>query len=81
MLVDRELINKVEKITGIDYQGYAIRDKKVFEGYQIESMLEDLLCEIDNLQEKLDDLEQDLEDNYKPISKAKQFEISDCDFI
>ena len=42
---------------------------------------EDLYYENEILQEKLDDLEEDLQENYIPKSKAEQYGISDSDFI
>lgn len=45
------------------------------------SLCEDLYCEVERLQEKLDDLEEDLQENYIPKSKAEQYGINDSDFI
>ena len=42
--------------------------------------MEDLLHELDVLQEKYEDLEKDLEDNYKPISYAEQIGYNERDF-
>ena len=44
-------------------------------------LCEDLYNEIDRLTEKIDDLEQDIQDNYKPIDKSEQYGINDSDFI
>jgi len=44
------------------------------------SVIEDQAGEIDELQEKLDDLEQDIEENYKPISKYEFYGVSERDF-
>ncbi len=50
--------------------------------------IDDLICYIEDLQEEVDEwktnyeeLERDLEDNYKPISKAEQYDVNECDFI
>ena len=44
-------------------------------------LCEDLYYENKRLQEKLDDLEEDLQENYMPKSKSEQYGISDSDFI
>ena len=44
-------------------------------------LCEDLYNEIDRLTEKIDDLEQDIQDNYKPIDKMEQYGISNSDFV
>ena len=44
-------------------------------------LCEDLYNEIDRLTEKIDDLEQDIQDNYKHIDKMEQYGISNSDFI
>lgn len=76
--LDKNVLEKVEKITKVDYEnnGTDLVDINAVNG-----MLFDLLLEIDNLKEKLKDLEQNLKDNYKPIPVAEQYGISDSDFI
>lgn len=44
-------------------------------------IIEDLLNEINSLNEKLEDLENDVRENYRPIPVAEQYGISDEDFI
>lgn len=75
--IEEELKTKIEKITGIDYD---------FKGEylpceSITSIFEDLISEIDRLEEKYNDLEKDIEDNYKRISDSELYDISDRDFI
>ena len=41
---------------------------------EILNKCEDMACEIDTLQEELDDLKQDLHDNYKPIELNEQYD-------
>lgn len=41
---------------------------------EILNKFEDLVCEVDILQEELDDLKQDLHDNYVPIPPEEQYE-------
>lgn len=56
-------------------------DKDLISIDDLITVIEDLDSEIENWKEKYDDLLQDLKDNYQPISKSKQYEISDDDFI
>ena len=48
---------------------------------ELVGLCEDLYYENKRLQEKLDDLEEDLQENYIPKNKAEQYGISDSDFI
>ena len=64
--INEKLIEKVKKITGFDYKskgGLVTYD-------DIVSMIEDLTCEYEVLQEEYDDFKQDVEDNYvsRPMS-------------
>ena len=43
--------------------------------------IENLDIEVENLQKMYDELYNNLQNNYKPISQAEQYEISDRDFI
>lgn len=66
-------------------------EEKTITNYEIENNLlplenvmgivEDLLSEINSLNEKLEDLENDIRENYRPIPVAEQYGISDEDFI
>lgn len=42
---------------------------------------EDAISEIEYLKEKVEDLERDIEDNYRPIPKSEQYAINNSDFI
>ena len=44
-------------------------------------LTENLISEVEHLQEEYKDLEQDLEDNYRPIPYAEQVGVSDRDFF
>ncbi len=78
-----ETLYKAMNITGTDYN-IKWFDKNTYDGYidelDILSMIDDLISEIDYLNEKIEDLEQDIESNYKPIPVAEQYEISERDF-
>lgn len=44
-------------------------------------LTEDLISEVEYLQDEYRDLQQDLEENYRPIPYAEQVGISDRDFF
>lgn len=44
------------------------------------SCIEDLDSEVEDWKMKYEELQNDLEDNYRPISQAEQYEVSDRDF-
>lgn len=75
--IDEDLKIKIEKITSIDYDFKG----NFLPSESITSIIEDLICEIDRLEEKYSDLEKDLEDNYRPIPVSEQVGISNRDFI
>ena len=60
-------------------------DKDALIGYieqdDLLDMIEDLCYLIDKYKEELEELKNDVEDNYRRISPAEQYEISDRDFI
>lgn len=45
------------------------------------SVMEDLVGEVDRLKEKIEDVEQDKEENYKRVSISSQVGINNSDFI
>lgn len=48
---------------------------------ELVGLCEDLYHEVNILKEKIEDLEQDIEDNYKPIDKMEEYGINNLDFI
>ena len=48
---------------------------------EILDLCEELYNETERLNEKINDLEQDIEDNYISVSKSEQYGINDYDFI
>lgn len=79
-----DILNKVSKITLTDYEIKWFNAENI-EGYidpeGLFCMIEDLLCEIEYLQEKYEDLEADLRDNYRAIPYNEQVGVYDSDFI
>lgn len=64
--IDEDLYKKIQSITMTDYN----LEGGMLPVESIEPMLEDLICEIHNQEERYEDLERDLEDNYihRPMS-------------
>lgn len=75
--LNEDLYNKIKNITFTDYEATG----DFIPSESIEPMLEDLLLEIDRLQEKYNDLEQNINDNYRAITPAEMYGITDKDFI
>ena len=61
-------------------RGFAARDR-IMTLEELLDLCENLYNEVDILTEKIDDLEQDIQENYKPIDKSEQYGINDSDFI
>ena len=66
------------KING--YEKYFTENKDIYSIQEILSRLEDLYFDVERLEEELKGLEQDIEDNYRPIPISEQVGISDRDF-
>lgn len=87
MKVDESTFETLERVSKITFTDYEIKwfDAENIDGYissdSLFSMVEDLIYEIDRLQEEIEDMEQDIHDNYRPIPMAEQVGISDKDFI
>ena len=71
MIINKELANKIKSKTLNEY-GIKIEDKFYLEQNDVLSIIEDLLVEIGNLEEKYEDLERDMQDNYKHIPIEEQ---------
>lgn len=72
-----DIINKVHEITLTDYE-IKWFDAENINGY-IESdvllnIIQDLICEIEHKEEEIEDIKQDIESNYKPLTIAEQVE-------
>lgn len=77
---DKELerLKEVSNITSTDYEllGNFVPVESMF------NMIEDLLCEIHRTDEKIKDMEQDIENNFEPknINPYEELGISERDF-
>lgn len=69
------------KINMKNYNLESFKEKDIYSWEEIISIIEDLECELHTKEEKIEELENDLESNYKKISLAEQYDISDRDFI
>ena len=45
------------------------------------TMIEDLSSDVETLEDRVRDLEEDIEQNYRPIPVHEQYEVYDSDFI
>lgn len=59
--LSNELAKKIYEITNTDYSGQ-------LQDYEIIDLIEELVNEIDKLEQEKKDIEQDRDDNYKPLS-------------
>lgn len=75
--IDKKTLDKCEKITGYKYR----LDNGYVDINDIEDMLSELISAVEELEIEKREIIADREDNYKPISKAEQYGISDRDFI
>lgn len=61
MKLTEELAKKIYEITNTDYSNQ-------LQDYEIIDLIEELVNEIDKLEQEKKDIEQDRDDNYKPLS-------------
>ena len=57
------------------------QEKDVYTWEEIIEVIQNLESELHSKEEELENLEQDLKDNYRPIPVSEQYGISDRDFI
>ncbi len=74
--LEDEMLKRIQSITLTDYEaklGYVPAEN-------VTEMIADLILEIGCLEERIKDIEQDRDDNYKPISYAEQVGYNERDF-
>lgn len=71
MLIDEKLIEDLQSKT-LNKYGVKLGDKFYLEPDDALRIIEDLLIEINNLEKKYEDLERDMQDNYKHIPIEEQ---------
>ena len=69
------------KISMKEYNLDWFKSKDLYTWEEITDIILDMEREIYGLRAKMDDILQDVEDNYVRVSVAKQVEVSDRDFI
>lgn len=77
--IEEDLYKKIQSITMTDYN----QEGGMIPAENIETMLEDLLCEISGLEEKIQDMQQDIEENYeiKKFDPYKEYGLNESDFF
>ena len=87
MKVDESNFETLDRASKITLTNYNIKwfDAENIDGYidpdNVITMIDDLIYEIDYLKEKIEDIKQDMRDNYRPIPYSEMVGISDRDFI
>ena len=69
------------KIVMKEYNLKSFKEKDVYTWDEILDIIQDLESEKFRLEEELEDLKQDMEENYKKIPANEQYEVYDDDFI
>lgn len=73
--ISSKLNEKIQDTMGYRYSMNLISSDDV------EQLIEDLISKIEHLKEELESLEQNIQENYKPIPVSEQCGISDRDFF
>ena len=76
--VDTFSKSEIEKINKYACKNYTNKDIISVEDLVV--IIEELGCECESLEEKIDDMEQDIRDNYKPVSPYEMYGVSERDF-
>lgn len=69
------------KILMKEYDLKSFKEKDVYTWEEILDIIQDLESEKFRLEEELEDLKQDMEENYKRIPVNEQYEVFDDNFI
>lgn len=73
MKLDKKLLEKVSKITGWNYEEDLLQE-------EIEDIIEDLLFRCEELDDRIKELEEDIEYNYVPINELELVGMREDDF-
>lgn len=73
MKLDKKLLEKVSKITGWNYEEDLLQE-------EIEDIIEDLLFRCEELDDRIKELEEDIEYNYVPINELELVGMREEDF-
>lgn len=69
--IDKKLYDKIERLTVTSYNGFLKEDDVLVSTDDLIGMLEALAIEIEIRQEQIDDLKQDMRDNYRPLTPSE----------
>lgn len=83
MKIKKELYMRISSLTGTDYDGVIANQEEYYlENETIIAMIKDLIFEIGFKEEKIEDLENDIRNNYvaKKIDPYYEYGVSERDF-
>ena len=69
--IDKRLYDKIERLTATSFGGFCKEDEMLLKTEDLIEMLENLAIEVEIRQEQYDDLKQDLQDNYRPLTPSE----------
>lgn len=69
--LENDLYNEIEDITMTDYCGIKIKNYTLVDVENLESMLDDLKTIIEKKDNMYRNLQQDIEDNYRPLKPSE----------
>ncbi len=69
--MDKKLYDKIEKLTATSFGGFCREDEMLLKTEDLIEMLENLAIEVEIRQKQYDDLKQDLQDNYRPLTPSE----------
>lgn len=69
--MDKKLYDKIEKLTATSFGGFCRENEMLLKTEDLIEMLENLAIEVEIRQEQYDDLKQDLQDNYRPLTPSE----------
>lgn len=75
MSIDRKLLTSIEKIIGTTFNPVSINEDDVI------YMLEELVSEYERVEEQLEDLREEIKENYRPVSYKEQVGYNEKDFL
>lgn len=69
--LDKELFNKIENKVGYTYEKKELESEILIDKNAVLGMLEDLLNELDVKEEKIEDLEKTIREDYRPLNPTE----------
>ena len=71
---DCRLLERVSNKLNMDYKPREVDNEFYIKNEEVLSAIDELYDRIGYLEEQIEDIKQDIEDNYRPITKAEQYE-------